>query len=101
MLYEVITKFIEVIIAPKVEDDALKYLQFHKNLRVLEYDISLLPQEKDLRFINGTLLSQTPDNKLYEKLESVTEKEFDIDKNKKIIDRITSYNVCYTKLLRV
>ncbi|MCF6367091.1 MAG: bifunctional phosphoribosylaminoimidazolecarboxamide formyltransferase/IMP cyclohydrolase [Bacteroidales bacterium] len=79
-------KFIEVIIAPKIEEDALKYLQNHKNLRVIEYDMSKLPKYKDLRFINGTLLSQDIDNKLYDKLETVTETEFDIDKNKAIIE---------------
>ena len=79
-------KFIEVIIAPKIEKDALEYLQNHKNLRVIEYNISKLPEYKDLRFINGTLLSQDIDNKLYEKLECVTEISFDIEKNKKIIE---------------
>ncbi|NOZ35687.1 MAG: bifunctional phosphoribosylaminoimidazolecarboxamide formyltransferase/IMP cyclohydrolase [Chlorobi bacterium] len=79
-------KFIEVIIAPKIEKDALEYLQHHKNLRVIEYDMSKLPEFKDLRFINGTLLSQDLDNKLYDKLENVTETEFNIDKNKSLIE---------------
>ncbi len=79
-------KFIEVIIASKIEKEALEYLQNHKNLRVIEYDISKLPEYKDLRFINGTLLSQDIDNKLYEKLECVTETEFDTEKNKAIVE---------------
>ncbi len=79
-------KFIEVIIAPKIEKDTLEYLQHHKNLRVIEYDASKLPKTKDLRFINGTLLSQDIDNKLYDKLENVTEIEFDTVKNKSIIE---------------
>jgi len=79
-------KFIEVIIAPKIEKDALEYLQHHKNLRVIEYDMSKLPEYKDLRFINGTLLSQDTDNKLYEKLELVTEQQFDTEQNKDIIE---------------
>ncbi|MCD4793522.1 MAG: bifunctional phosphoribosylaminoimidazolecarboxamide formyltransferase/IMP cyclohydrolase [Bacteroidales bacterium] len=79
-------KFIEVIIAPKIEKNALKYLQNHKNLRVIEYDANKLPEYKDLRFINGTLLSQDHDNKLYEKLENVTKTEFDTEKNKSIIE---------------
>ena len=79
-------KFIEVIIAPKIEKDALEYLQHHKNLRVIEYDPAKLPEYKDLRFINGTLLSQDIDNKLYEKLEVVTEQQFDTEQNKDIIE---------------
>ena len=79
-------KFIEVIIAPKIEKEALEYLQNHKNLRVIEYDANKLPKTKDLRFINGVLLSQDIDNKLYNKLENVTETEFDTDKNKEIIE---------------
>ena len=79
-------KFIEVIIAPKIEKDALEYLQHHKNLRVIEYDLTKLPEYKDLRFINGTLLSQDIDNKLYEKLELVTKQQFDTEQNKDIIE---------------
>ncbi len=79
-------KFIEVIIAPKIEKDALKYLQHHKNLRVIEYDLTKLPEYKDLRFINGTLLSQDIDNKLYEKLELVTKQQFDTEQNTDIIE---------------
>ncbi len=79
-------KFIEVIIAPKIEKDALEYLQHHKNLRVIEYDMCKLPEYKDLRFINGTLLSQDIDNKLYEKLKLVTEQQFDTETNKDIIE---------------
>jgi phosphoribosylaminoimidazolecarboxamide formyltransferase/IMP cyclohydrolase len=79
-------KFIEVIIAPKIEKDALEYLQNHKNLRVIEYDVNKLPEYPDLRFINGTLLSQDIDNKLYEKLEVVTEQQIDTEQNKKLIE---------------
>ena len=79
-------KFIEVIIAPKIKKDALEYLQHHKNLRVIEYDANKLPEYKDLRFINGTLLSQDHDNVLWDKLENVTDNEFDTNKNKAIIE---------------
>lgn len=79
-------KFIEVIIAPKIEKDALEYLQHHKNLRVIEYDPGKLTEFKDLRFINGTLLSQDIDNKLYEKLEVVSKQQFDTEQNKDIIE---------------
>ncbi len=79
-------KFIEVVIAPRIDKDALEYLQHHKNLRVIEYDLTELPEFKDLRFINGTLLSQDTDNKLYDKLELVTEQQLDTENNKDIIE---------------
>jgi phosphoribosylaminoimidazolecarboxamide formyltransferase/IMP cyclohydrolase len=72
-------KFIEVVVAPKVEPGALAYLQNHKNLRVLEYNPALLPQQPDYRLVNGTLLEQDYDNQLYEKLEKLTEQNFDMD----------------------
>ncbi len=74
-------KFIEVVIAPEITPDALSYLQHHKNLRVLEYNPADLPQNPDYRIVNGTLLQQDYDKKLYEKLEVVTEKPFEYDKN--------------------
>ncbi len=97
-------KFIEVLIAPKVEKDALEYLQFHKNLRVLEYNPADLPIEQDLRFVNGTLLAQTPDDKLYEKTELVTDAPFNLEKNKalvefglKAIKNIKSNSICIVR----
>ena len=72
-------KFIEVIIAPKIEKDALEYLQHHKNLRVIEYNPARLPQNPDYRFVNGILLEQQFDNLLYEKLQVVTRKPFKPD----------------------
>ena len=72
-------KFIEVVVAPKVEPEALAYLQYHKNLRVLEYKPDDLPQNPDYRFVNGTLLQQEYDDKLYDKMEIVTDGDFQID----------------------
>ena len=72
-------KFIEVVVAPKVDAEALAYLQNHKNLRVLEYNPALLPQQPDYRLVNGTLLEQDYDNQLYQKLETVTEQNFNMD----------------------
>lgn len=74
-------KFIEVVVAPKIEQDALTYLQHHKNLRVLEYNPADLPQNPDYRLVNGTLLQQDYDDKLYDKMEVVTDGNFQIDTN--------------------
>lgn len=72
-------KFIEVVIAPTVEKEALEYLQIHKNIRVLEYKPKSLAQSPDLRIVNGTLLKQDYDSLLYQNLELVTSQAFDID----------------------
>ncbi len=74
-------KFIEVVIAPEIHPDALAYLQNHKNLRVLEYNPDNLPQNPDYRIVNGTLLEQDYDDKLYEKIEMVTGQASETDKD--------------------
>ncbi len=78
-------KFIEVIIAPDYEPEALVYLQNHKDLRILKYHPEHLPENKDLRYINGTLLSQDYDQVLYEKMDVVTNQVFDLEKYKELI----------------
>ncbi len=79
-------KFIEVIIAPKVENEALSYLQNHKDLRVLEYSPLDLPENMDLRIINGTLLRQDYDNILYDNPACVTDIKIDLNTNKALIE---------------
>ena len=79
-------KFIEVIVAPQYSPDALEYLQFHKDLRVLVYDPKNLPEIQDYRYLNGTLLSQDYDNVLYEKLEKVTDGTLDMNPMKPVIE---------------
>ncbi len=65
-------KFIEVVVAPSFSPDALAYLQKHKNLRIVAYDPARLPVAPDYRFVPGALLEQTPDDKLFSVLETVT-----------------------------
>jgi len=79
-------KFVEVVIAPKIEADALEYLQNHKNLRVIEFDVSALPEYDDLRFMNGSLLAQGRDNVLFEKMEVATQKAFDLGKDQGLVE---------------
>lgn len=79
-------KFIEVILAPQFEEEALAYLQHHKDLRVLEYNPENLPEIQDLRYINGTLLSQDYDQLLYEKLELATDNKMDVESVKPLIE---------------
>jgi len=79
-------KFVEVIIAPKIETTALEYLQQHKNLRVIEFDVDQLNYKKDYRYLNGSLLVQDTDEVLYEKLESVTKVALDSSIDKALIE---------------
>ncbi len=83
---KMLRKFVEVVIAPKFNKKAIGYLQFHKNLRVIEYKPELSRSKIDMKYLNGALLLQDSDNKLYDKLEVVTERKFDIGKNKSLIE---------------
>ncbi len=97
-------KFIEVVIAPSIEKDALTYLQSHKNLRVIESNISNLDKFKDIRYLNGQLLVQNKDNQLFNKMDSLTDIQFDLAKDKdlvnfglKIIKNIKSNTICIVR----
>lgn len=78
-------KFVEVIIAPDFDDDALIYLQQHKDLRIIRYPINQLDVADNLRFLNGSLLQQDADTLLYNKLENVTEKIFQLPNDEPLI----------------
>lgn len=67
-------KFVEVVVAPDFTPDALTYLQQHKNLRIIRFDVGQLQPKVDYRYFNGSLLAQDANNHLYNKLEVVTEK---------------------------
>jgi len=70
-------KFVEVIIAPEFEEDALEILKEKKNLRLLELP-DFNPGKKEYRFISGGILEQDKDIGYVEKkgMNSVTVKEF-------------------------
>ena len=53
--------FLECIIAPRFDENALKILEVKKNLRLLEYDFSLHKKESEVRSISGGLLFQSAD----------------------------------------
>jgi phosphoribosylaminoimidazolecarboxamide formyltransferase/IMP cyclohydrolase len=67
--------FMECVIAPKFEAEALTILKEKKNLRLLELDIHGLPDEKyDYKKVTGGLLLQDKDNRVLkaEELKVVT-----------------------------
>ena len=83
---KMLRKFVEVVIAPKFSEQALEYLQFHKNLRVIEFDPQNSKQKFEVKYLSGSLLLQDCDIKLYDKIENVTEKQIDIDLKKGLIE---------------
>ena len=79
-------KFVEVITAPKVEAEALAYLQVHKNLRVVELDSTQLSETRDYRYVNGALLAQDQDNVSFEQLLVVTKRTLELNKTQGLIE---------------
>jgi len=65
-------KFIEIVVAPAFSPDALAYLKFHKNLRIVIFDPHYLTPQKDLKFLHNALLYQDSDLKLKSGVETVT-----------------------------
>lgn len=69
--------FLEVVVAPEFEKEALELLQTKKNVRLLELKDISVPQDEnafDLKKVNGGLIVQTIDSKLLveEELKVVT-----------------------------
>lgn len=64
--------FLELVVAPSYEEEALKLLQSKKNIRLLKLADIEKPQDKnayDLKKVNGGLIVQTIDSKLLEEKE--------------------------------
>ncbi|MDP8209344.1 MAG: bifunctional phosphoribosylaminoimidazolecarboxamide formyltransferase/IMP cyclohydrolase [Candidatus Stygibacter australis] len=70
-------KFIEVIAAPDFAEGVIDYLSFHKNLRIIKFDPDSIKSKFNLRFVHGSILWQTSDDKLYDSLNQVTEGDID------------------------
>jgi len=79
-------KFVEVVIAPDYSEEALNYLEFHKNLRIVEFDPTICQRIIDMKYLYNSLLVQDADNLLYEKMEVVTEKKMDVKSKKNLIE---------------
>ncbi|MCF7911661.1 MAG: bifunctional phosphoribosylaminoimidazolecarboxamide formyltransferase/IMP cyclohydrolase [Candidatus Cloacimonetes bacterium] len=65
-------KFIEVIAAPAFAAGVIDYLSFHENLRIVRLDPDRLQRDHDLRFVQGSLLWQSSDNKLFDAIKQVS-----------------------------
>jgi phosphoribosylaminoimidazolecarboxamide formyltransferase/IMP cyclohydrolase len=79
-------KFVEVVVAPKIEKDALAYLQNHKNLRVIEYPMENTSEKFEFRFLENSLLVQSKDEMLYHDLQVVSENTIQIEDKKELIE---------------
>jgi phosphoribosylaminoimidazolecarboxamide formyltransferase/IMP cyclohydrolase len=84
-------KFVEIVIAPKFEDDALEFLKNKSgNIRLLEvpglYPVDDSADQYQLktsyRYITGGMLEQTRDYELYKEWKNVTKTQFPEDKEK-------------------
>lgn len=76
-------KFVEIIIAPGFEPDALEFLKNKSvNLRLLEMkDFNApIPQDPVYKFTTGGLLAQTRDQGVFEKWDCVTKEPFPDEK---------------------
>ncbi|MFK5915395.1 MAG: bifunctional phosphoribosylaminoimidazolecarboxamide formyltransferase/IMP cyclohydrolase [Woeseiaceae bacterium] len=70
-------QFVEVIIAPKISDDAIKAVAKKKNVRLLEcgeWSKNTTPR-LDFKRVNGGLLVQAADLELYNELKVVTKRQ--------------------------
>ncbi|MGH1335489.1 MAG: bifunctional phosphoribosylaminoimidazolecarboxamide formyltransferase/IMP cyclohydrolase [Aureispira sp.] len=79
-------KFVEVVVAPAFTEDALAYLQQHKNLRIIQFDAAVLDTSVDYRYLNGSLLAQDTDNELHTKLDVVTATTADLSVEQALIE---------------
>jgi phosphoribosylaminoimidazolecarboxamide formyltransferase/IMP cyclohydrolase len=75
-------RFVEMIIAPGYDNDALEYLRNKsKDLRILELPLDDgVPLENTYRYVTGGMLEQSRNGGLYEKWDVVTEHPFPEEK---------------------
>ncbi|MBS4538902.1 bifunctional phosphoribosylaminoimidazolecarboxamide formyltransferase/IMP cyclohydrolase [Clostridium sp. D2Q-11] len=85
--------FVEIVIAPDYDEDALEILKQKKNIRILKLkDITDKDNGLDIKRVTGGLLVQDKDNKLInEDLKVVTER---IPTENEMNDMIFSWKVC-------
>ncbi|NYT14191.1 MAG: bifunctional phosphoribosylaminoimidazolecarboxamide formyltransferase/IMP cyclohydrolase PurH, partial [Candidatus Methanofastidiosa archaeon] len=89
-------KFVEVIIAPSFDDDALEFLKNKsKDLRILETGKLFTSEDKVYKFLIGGVIEQDRPEGLYEKWECVTNEKF--PEGKKELGLFTIIATKYTK----
>ncbi|MCF7792393.1 MAG: bifunctional phosphoribosylaminoimidazolecarboxamide formyltransferase/IMP cyclohydrolase [Candidatus Cloacimonetes bacterium] len=79
-------KFVEVVVAPDFSAEALEYLEFHKNLRIVQFDPNQSCSNIDMKYLFNSLLVQDTDTKLHDKMQVVTQRKVNLEKQKKLIE---------------
>lgn len=83
--------FIEIVIAPGYDDDALMILKSKKNIRIIQMDLKPLKEKVlDIKKVDGGILVQDKNDVLYEELKVVTER---IPSDKEIEDLVFALKV--------
>ena len=85
--------FLEVIVAPSYTDEALEILKKKKNVRVLllpEISVKQPENSYDIKKINGGMIVQTIDSKLFDDYEVVTNRK---PTNKELEDLLFAWKV--------
>jgi len=78
MAEEMVKIFLEVIVAPSFEEEALEILKQKENLRILELPSVTVKQPEeayDIKKINGGIIVQTIDSKLIDECQVVTNRK--------------------------
>ncbi len=89
-------KFVEVIVAPSFDPDALEFLKNKsKDIRIMETGELFTSEEKIYKFLTGGVIEQDRPKGLYEKWECVTKNRF--PDNKKELGLFTIIVTKYTK----
>lgn len=89
-------KFVEVIVAPSFDSDALEFLKNKSNdIRIIETGRLFISEEKIYKFLIGGIIEQDRPNGLYEKWECVTQRKF--PDSKKELGLFTIIATKYTK----
>jgi phosphoribosylaminoimidazolecarboxamide formyltransferase/IMP cyclohydrolase len=68
---EIIKLFVEIIIAPSFDAEALKILSKKPNIRLLELDVTISPSGLEMRKVQGGVLVQEKDMGMIEDFESL------------------------------
>ncbi|MFI3200496.1 MAG: bifunctional phosphoribosylaminoimidazolecarboxamide formyltransferase/IMP cyclohydrolase [Eubacteriales bacterium] len=100
--------FLEVVVAPSYEAKALEILSAKKNIRVLELkgiEVPQSPYALDMKKVNGGLIVQTIDSKLYEeedwkvvtKVAPTQEQVEDMKFGMKVVKFVKSNGICVVK----
>ncbi len=100
--------FLEVIVAPSYEEEALAILSTKKNIRVLSLADIEVPQSEyalDMKKVNGGLIVQTIDSKLYEaenwrvvtKAQPTKAQLADMEFGMKVVKFVKSNGICVVK----